>query len=131
MDHLDQQILQLLKGNAKLSNKEIGEKIHLTGQAVGQRITYLKDKGIIENYTITIKQDEKQFIRIFMENNQFSSIERTINEFDEIDEFYKVSGHACYLAVAHFNPKQLNEFIEILSKWARCSVDSVVRNSKI
>ena len=130
MDELDQQILYLLNENSKLSNKKIGEKIHLTGQAVGQRIAYLKDQGIIENYTITIKQDEKQFIRIFMEANQFATIERVINEFKEIDEFYKVSGHACYLVVAHFNQPRLKVFIEKISKWARCSVDSVVGSRK-
>ncbi|ALS01004.1 transcriptional regulator [Enterococcus silesiacus] len=130
MDDLDQQIVQLLTKNAKLTNKEIGAIVHLTGQAVSQRITYLKDNGIIENYTITIKHAEKQFIRIFMENNQFSAIESMINRFEEIDTFYKVSGHACYLVVAHFNQKRLKEFIEVVSKWARCSVDSVVRNAK-
>ncbi len=37
-----------------------------------------------------------------------------------------VSGHACYVVVAHFEPENLKTFIESVSKWARCSVDTVV-----
>ena len=37
----------------------------------GQQIAYLKDRKIIGNYTITINDEEKLSIRIFMKNNQF------------------------------------------------------------
>lgn len=128
MDELDKKIIKLLKENGQLTNKEIGNKIYLTGQAVGQRIQHLKDQGIIKGYTIKINNRIKQFIRIFMEGNQFSIIEQQIMAYSEIEEFYKVSGHACYVVVAHFNQQELNQFIESLSKWARCSVDTVVSN---
>ncbi|GGA29684.1 hypothetical protein GCM10011384_19020 [Psychrobacillus lasiicapitis] len=36
--------------------KELGQKIHMTGQAVGNRIRRLEDLGIIEQYTITINR---------------------------------------------------------------------------
>ena len=35
IDSIDVQILQLLNKNARIGGKEIGEKIHMTGQAVG------------------------------------------------------------------------------------------------
>ncbi len=38
IDSIDFQILQLLNKNARIQWKEIGEKIHMTGQAVGNRI---------------------------------------------------------------------------------------------
>lgn len=130
MDWLDQKILRLLKKDSKLSNKEIGKKIHLTGQAVGQRIIRLKELGIIKNYTINLNYNEKQFIRIFMNNNQFSTLEKAVNAFEEVDEFYKVSGQACYLVVAHFDSRGLSEFIEKVSKWARYSVETVIGDRK-
>lgn len=126
MDELDKKIIELLKEDGQRSNKEIGNQIHLTGQAVGQRVQHLKDQGTIEGYTIKIKNKTKQFIRLFMEGNQFSLVEKEVMDYSEVDEFYKVSGHACYVVVAHFNQENLNEFIESLSKWARCSVDTVV-----
>ncbi|WP_088810489.1 MULTISPECIES: Lrp/AsnC family transcriptional regulator [Listeria] len=126
MDELDQEIIKLLKKDAQLTNKEIGNEVHLTGQAVGKRILNLKDAGIIGSYTIKVYYSNKQFIRVFMEDNRFKEVEQKIMEYEEIEEFYKVSGHACFMVVAHFEPEKLKVFIESLSKWARCSVDSVV-----
>jgi hypothetical protein len=36
-------------------------------------------------------------------------------------------GNACYMIVSHFEPAELNEFIEVLSKWCRYSVETVIR----
>ena len=44
MDQLNLTILSLLKQDSRLSNKEIGAQVHLTGQAVGQRINHLIDQ---------------------------------------------------------------------------------------
>lgn len=131
MDELDIKILKILSQNSKRSNKEIGEMVHLTGQSVSQRILNLYSLGVIKKYTVNINHKNKQFIRLFMENNQFSGLEAKVHEFEEIDEFYKVSGHACYMIVAHFNQVNLNNFIESVAKWARCSVDTVVSDKMI
>ena len=130
MDDIDKKILKLLVENSKLTNKEIGEQVYLTGQSVGQRIINLQERKIIENYTINVNYDIKQFIRIFMEGNHFLNLEKEVNHFKQIEEFYKVSGQACYIVVAHFTLNTLNEFIESISKYARCSVDTVVSNKK-
>lgn len=50
IDSIDFQILQLLNKNARIQWKEVGEKIHMTGQAVGNRI--MEDNGIIQAYLI-------------------------------------------------------------------------------
>ncbi|MGX7417349.1 Lrp/AsnC family transcriptional regulator [Carnobacterium gallinarum] len=131
MDQVDQQISALLKSDSKLTHREIGEKVHLTGQAVGQRITHLVANGTIQNYTVNIDYGYKQFIRLSMTSLSFSEIERAIKEVEQIDEFYKVSGPSCYFIVSHFNPVELTEFIELVSKWAIYSVDTVVGNRLI
>ncbi|KDN14270.1 AsnC family transcriptional regulator [Snodgrassella communis] len=45
MDKKDRAILDLLKSNSRLSWKEIGEKVFLSGQAVGLRVQNLVDRG--------------------------------------------------------------------------------------
>jgi Transcriptional regulators len=132
MDEIDKNILTLLKENSKLSNKEIGEKIFLTGQAVGNRITNMINSGIIEKFTISISDSyqETQFIRIFLNDSYFEKIEKLINQFEDIQDFYKVRGQACYVVVSHFSNDSLNHFIESLSKYARYSVESVISNKK-
>ena len=126
MDDIDEQILTLLEHNSRLSNKELGELVHLTGQAVGARILKLQEKGIIRRFTIERQRQQTQFIRIFMDNNRFTSFERTVNRFPEVSSLFKVSGQACYMIIAHFPETQLPVFIEEVSKWARYSVEVVV-----
>lgn len=36
--------------------KELGEKVHLTGQAASARVAKLEDQGVIEGYTIQVNQ---------------------------------------------------------------------------
>lgn len=126
MDQLDEAILQILATDSRLTNKEIGEQVHLTGQAVGNRIAKLKEQGVLKRFTVAIDYPERQFIRLFMKSADFTAAESAVNQFDEVEEFYKVSGQACYMIVAHFSKDQLNQFIESLSKWARYSVETVL-----
>lgn len=127
-DTIDAKILKILKSDSRLSNKEIGEMVHRTGQAVGSRIAKMQDEGIIQKYTIKQNYLTTQFIRIMMQNNQFEQFESFIAQFEDIENCYKVCGSACYMLVAHFDQVALHTFIEQLSQWGQYSVDSVVRS---
>ncbi|WP_436631829.1 Lrp/AsnC family transcriptional regulator [Latilactobacillus sakei] len=130
MDQLDLTILSLLKQDSRLSNKEIGAQVHLTGQAVGQRINHLIDQQTITRFTIEIAQQQRQFIRLFMNNNHFSDVEAAVNQYSEVDSFYQVSGQACYVVIAHFEQTRLTTVIGHLSNWARYSVEVVLNDKK-
>lgn len=55
LDPIDAKILTILKNDSRLSHKEIGEMVHRTGQAVGQRIAKMQDEGLIQKYSIVIQ----------------------------------------------------------------------------
>lgn len=48
LDPIDLKIIELLKQDSRLSHKEIGQRVHRTGQAVGARIAQLMDAGFIK-----------------------------------------------------------------------------------
>lgn len=48
LDHTDMQILEELSKNSRITMKELGEKVHLTGQAAAARVVKLEDNGVIE-----------------------------------------------------------------------------------
>lgn len=54
LDELDQRILTLLTGNARLSYSEIGERVGVSRVAVKARMAAMEEKGIIEAYTVVI-----------------------------------------------------------------------------
>lgn len=128
LDSIDLKIIELLRQDSRLSHKEIGQRVHRTGQAVGARIAQLIDIGIIKHYTVAIKYEHKQFIQLFLNDQQaFIEVELLVKQYAQIDECFKILGNACYMIVSHFNPQQLNEFIEQLSKSCRYSVETVIR----
>lgn len=127
LDSTDQKILQLLQQDSRLSHKDIGLHVHRTGQAVGQRISRLQDLGLIEKYTIQIQYQHTQFIRLFMQNNQFNAFESFVSQQQQVSACYKTSGAACYMIVSHFDETEFKQFIEQLSMWGHYSVDTVVK----
>lgn len=126
MDSMDKKIIEILQENSRLTNKEIGVMIHLTGQAVGNRIIKLVENGIIRKFSVEIEYPKNQFIRVFMDRNNFSDFEQFVNSYEAVSSIYKVSGQACYMVIGHFLDDSLNEFIQEISKYGRYSVEAVV-----
>ncbi|WP_228465500.1 Lrp/AsnC family transcriptional regulator [Listeria seeligeri] len=123
---MDKKIIEILQENSRLTNKEIGVMIHLTGQAVGNRIIKLVENGIIRKFSVEIEYPKTQFIRVFMDRNNFSDFEQFVNSYEAVSSIYKVSGQACYMVIGHFLDDSLNEFIQEISKYGRYSVEAVV-----
>jgi Lrp/AsnC family leucine-responsive transcriptional regulator len=101
LDSLDLQIIACLKDNARAQWKDIGNKVHLTGQAVADRVHRLEDLGLITGYTV--KLDETQlnvglmvFITVFMKTNEHTAFRALITSKPEIKEFHRISGEGCY-----------------------------------
>jgi len=130
LDIIDKQILAILSKDAKLTNKEIGKLVHMSGQAVGQRIANLKENNIIDHFSININYSDTQFIRIFMDSNKYKTFEEAVNSFEGIETFVKTSGQACYTIISHFSEEKLKQFIETISPWCRYTVETVVADKK-
>nr|WP_122013168.1 Lrp/AsnC family transcriptional regulator [Maliibacterium massiliense] len=54
LDALDQKIVQLLIGNARMSYSDIGQQVGISRVAVRARIQALEQRGVIEAYTTII-----------------------------------------------------------------------------
>lgn len=57
-DALDQQILELLQKNGRMTVKEIAYTVSLTAPAVSERIKKLEKEGLIEGYTAIINPEK-------------------------------------------------------------------------
>lgn len=122
LDEIDYQILKVLSENSRIQWKELGEKIHMTGQAVGNRIKKLEEQGIIEAYSTIVNEMKlglsfTAFVTVFMKTTNHHSFIGFINEKKEIREAHRISGEGCYLLkVKVKTQEQLNGFLsEILA----------------
>jgi Lrp/AsnC family leucine-responsive transcriptional regulator len=101
LDSLDLQIIKYLKENARAQWKEIGSKVHLTGQAVADRVHRLEDLGLIAGYTVELDETRLKagltvFITVFMKSNEHTAFQALIKNKQEIKEFHRISGEGCY-----------------------------------
>lgn len=118
LDETDWRILQLLQTNCRLQWKEIGEKVHLTGQAVAARIRKLEDLGIIEGFTVKLNQEKMgktitALITIFMKTNNHSAFQQFIRNKETIMEAQRISGEGCYWLKANLATEiELNQLLD-------------------
>jgi Lrp/AsnC family leucine-responsive transcriptional regulator len=100
LDETDIRILQLLQQNARLTNKEIGEKLNKSATRVYERIKRLQDQGYIKGYVAIL--DHKKIdlgmisltqiqIKDHLHENLSHFVEEII-KFEEVLECYQVSG---------------------------------------
>ncbi|MDN3437893.1 Lrp/AsnC family transcriptional regulator [Planococcus sp. APC 3900] len=114
LNNIDFQILRLLSENSRIQWKDLGEKIHMTGQAVGNRIKKLEDNGVIKAYSLIIDEMKlgfsyTAFIIIYMKTTNHEKFNDFINERQEVVEAHRVSGEGCYhLKIKVASQEQLN-----------------------
>ncbi|KJY62813.1 Transcriptional regulator, AsnC/Lrp family [Bombilactobacillus mellifer] len=132
MDQIDRTIIHLLQNNSRLTNKAIGQQVHLTGQAVGQRIKNLEEHQIIQQFSIKVGTLPTQFIRLFLNKvTPSTTITNIVRQFSEVEAFYQVSGQACFLLITHFSDSHLSTFIQKISPWANYTVETVIADKKL
>jgi Lrp/AsnC family leucine-responsive transcriptional regulator len=129
MDEIDFQILELLKNNSRKAWKEIGESIHMTGQAVGNRIRRMEEEGIIEQYTIAVNdlklgKSIQAFITVFLKSNQHHEFQKYLKENPDIKEVHRISGEGCYIIKASISYQlALNQILDEILKYANYRVN--------
>lgn len=101
LDNIDVQILELLAQNARIQWKDLGEMIHMSGQAVGNRIKKLEDSGTIKAYSVMVDETKlgltyTAFITIFMKTTNHDGFKQFIHSQSKIMEAHRISGGGCY-----------------------------------
>ena len=100
LDAKDLSILALLQQNARITVKEISEKIHLSTTPVHERIKRMESEGIIQQYVTLIDHSKvKKGLMVICyvslkahSKNAGTKFINAINEMNEIIECYSISG---------------------------------------
>ncbi|WP_339229467.1 Lrp/AsnC family transcriptional regulator [Oceanobacillus sp. FSL K6-2867] len=136
LDNIDFQILQLLSENSRVQWKDLGEQIHMTGQAVGNRIKKLEDSGVIKAYSLIADEMKlglifTAFVIIYMKTANHDPFLRCIKERKEVVEAHRVSGEGCYhLKVKVSTQEQLNQFLNQILEYGNYSLYLSIKEVK-
>ncbi|MGM0901618.1 MAG: Lrp/AsnC family transcriptional regulator [Bacillota bacterium] len=133
LDNTDLLILDELTKNSRITMKELGEKVHLTGPATSARVAKLEVSGIIEGYTIKVNQEElgfhiHAFLTIITQSTNHQPYLSFINTQEQyVVHNYKISGDGCYLLEGKFPSNQrMNQFLEELNEHANYKLSIVI-----
>jgi len=140
MDSIDSQILELLQKNARMSIKNIADKIGLTSPAVSKRIKKLEDNNVILGYKTIVNVEKlgkkyKAFIRLSLKSEDQKKFKEFIEKEKEIIKCYHVTGRPCIVVKCLCNDiRKLNNLIEKLQYYGDTNtymILSVLTNQEV
>ncbi|MDM5306813.1 Lrp/AsnC family transcriptional regulator [Peribacillus frigoritolerans] len=136
LDNIDFQILRSLSENSRIQWKDLGEQIHMTGQAVGNRIKKLEESGVIKAYSLIVDEMKlgliyTAFVIIYMKTANHDSFIRFINDRNEVVQAHRVSGEGCYhLKIKVKSQEQLNLLLNKLLDHGNYSLNLSIHEIK-
>lgn len=109
LDKIDISILKALQENARITNKELAAKVHLSPSPVYERLKRLESEGYIERYTAVLNAEKLNLgfivfcsVKLQRLNTEIAGdFVAKIKEIPEVTECYNVSGEFDYLLKIH------------------------------
>lgn len=100
LDQKDLAILKLLQHNARMTIKEISDKVNLSTTPVYERIKWMEETGVIKQYATLVdpaKLNKHLMVIVYVSLKQHNKIAgskfvKAINEMNEVLECYSISG---------------------------------------
>jgi Lrp/AsnC family transcriptional regulator, leucine-responsive regulatory protein len=126
LDAKDLAILKLLQENARITVKEISDKVHLSTTPVHERIKRLEDNGVIRQYATLVdgaKVKKGMMVICYVSLKEHSKTAglkfiKAIQEMNEVIECYNISGEFDFMlkvvaenmdAYYHFHVNKLSQ----------------------
>lgn len=105
LDDVDHRILSLLQQNARMTVKEMSQKLNLSPTPIFERIKKMEKAGIIDHYTVVINQEKlgKKLIAFahisFKDHSKklIADFEERILALPEVQECHYVTGGADFI----------------------------------
>ena len=119
-DKIDQQIIALLRENARRSYEDIGKRVSLSAPAVKRRVDRLEVEGVIRGYTATVEPTafgwhSHAFVELFCEGRiSGAEVSAAVSKHPEVEGAYTVAGGAS--AILHLRATDTQHLEEALER---------------
>ena len=135
----DQQLLAVLRGNARASTTELAQILGVSRSTVQKRLERLETEGVIAGYTVQLSseyldQEIKAHIMITVSPRMTSDIIKAMEAIDGVRAIYSVSGpHDLIAEVVAMNVTGLDTMIDhiIAIDGVERTVSSVILSTRL
>ncbi len=136
IDSIDQQILDALIDNARISNADLARLVGLSAPSVTERIKRLEEAGVVGGYTIKVNPAAlglplSVWLRIRPIPGNHNRVAGILKEIPEIVECDRVTGEDCFVAKAHVKSViDLEALIDLIIPYAMTNT-SLIQSSPV
>ena len=136
LDELDRIIIETLVDDARISLKELSQKVGLSSPSVSERLRRLEEKKVIRSFTVDIDPVALGYsltaiVRVRPLPGMLHIVEKLIQETPEITECDKVTGEDCFIGKLQFRTmQQLDTILDRLAEKAETNT-AIVKSSPV
>ena len=122
LDDIDKEIIRILQNNARTSYRKIQEELKISIGTIHNRISKLKQKQIIEGYTLKLNNEKLGYrltflIRIDIDGKYTEEILKEISEIPEVCSVFHTTGEQSAALICRFKESEdVHNFIRELNK---------------
>lgn len=97
VDEIDKKLLEELVEDGRASYVDLSQKVGISRVAVKDRINNLKEKGIIEKFTVVINSEKygktvSAFFEVDVEPYQFQEVAQNLADHPNVASIYQMTG---------------------------------------
>ena len=135
IDDIDRQILEILMRNARISMTELGKRVHMTSQAIKNRLERLNELGVVERYTVNVNCPVYGFkthaiIKLNLNSQkQLQLLDYIQSNSYHIIHFYQITGAMAYMIDSYFlDDEELQTFLKHIQQYGAYEIQLVLQD---
>lgn len=105
INKIDLKILSILQTDARITNQQLAEQVHLSASACLSRVKRLESEGVLKRYITEINLEKisphvEAFAEVTLENHcleDFARFDEAVSKVDAVTDSYKICGAYDYL----------------------------------
>lgn len=119
LDDLDRRIVEILVDDARISLKELAQRVNLSSPSTSERLRRLEERGVIRAFTVDIDPHAlgytlQAIVRIRPLPGKLHAVQKLIEDIPQFSECDKVTGDDCFIARLHI--RSIDELDKILDQ---------------
>lgn len=132
LDEIDWKLLELLEQDGRLTYKDLGNLVNLSGPAVAKRVDRLSATGIIRGYHADIDLTKlglslTAFSHLSVARAKSTEIAKQLGAMPEVTDCFRIAGEYSYIVRVHVaSVKELEAFVDRVAKFGHSSTTIVL-----
>lgn len=136
LDDLDRRIVEILIDDARISLKELAQRVKLSSPSASERLRRLEERGVIRAFTVDIDPQAlgyqlQAIVRIRPLPGKLHAVRQLIEEIPEFGECDKVTGDDCFIGRLYLRSiEQLDQILDRIADKAETS-SAIVKSQPV